>query len=341
VLIGFESMKKTRSKIPGEIAARVLFENDRTCVVCRQRGKPVQIHHLDDDPGNHEAANLAVLCFDCHRETQIRGGFDRKLDAEQIILYRNDWLRQVQRQRATEEAYTDVLPHSNDREVELATSVAEIYRENQQYELLAMHYHLLGNAELRDKYIELALVEDPTDQSVVFLRQLQRIPELIPESVIERETRRYTRNKAWSQRARFFHGLNRHEEAIADYLQSILESLQEGNFFSAAFYLRELQEKDLLKELQVMALRQAEDGGEMWWQVRSLEELGWGSELHDLLLNNKDEILESGNPSLQAKLAVAMGDMDRYIQLRKTEAENAHTGIFMGKKIEGEQDEGT
>lgn len=194
-------MAKKRTAIPGEIAARVLFEHDRTCAVCRQGGKPVQIHHLDENPANHDLRNLAVLCFDCHRETQLRGGFDRKLDAEQIILYRNDWLRQVQRQRAAEDPDAKTLLRSEDREIELATSLAEIYRQNEQYELLAMHYHRLGNTELRDKYIDIALSEDSSDQTVVFLRQLQGRPELIPDSAIENEIERHTRNENWSQRA--------------------------------------------------------------------------------------------------------------------------------------------
>jgi hypothetical protein len=47
---------------------------------------------------------LAVLCFDCHRDTQIRGGFDRKLDAAQVVLYRNDWIVRVSRRREGIEA---------------------------------------------------------------------------------------------------------------------------------------------------------------------------------------------------------------------------------------------
>lgn len=45
------------------------------------------------------ADNLAVLCLDCHRETQIRGGFDRKLDAAQVRLYKLDWIKRVETQR--------------------------------------------------------------------------------------------------------------------------------------------------------------------------------------------------------------------------------------------------
>ena len=98
-----ESMieKNGRIEIPQNVAAELLFLADRTCCVCRQRLRPVQIHHIDDDPTNNIIENLAVLCFDCHRETQIRGGFDRKLDAAQIQLYKVDWNRRVEAQRST------------------------------------------------------------------------------------------------------------------------------------------------------------------------------------------------------------------------------------------------
>ncbi|SRR6266849_2707866 len=90
---------KQRIEIPQEVAARVLFLSDRTCCVCRIPRKAIQIHHIDDDPSNSVEANLAVLCLECHRETQIRGGFDRKLDAHQVILYRSDWYSIVDRKR--------------------------------------------------------------------------------------------------------------------------------------------------------------------------------------------------------------------------------------------------
>lgn len=43
--------------------------------------------------------NIAVLCFDCHRDTQITGGFDRKLSAGQVQRYRGDWLARVENNR--------------------------------------------------------------------------------------------------------------------------------------------------------------------------------------------------------------------------------------------------
>ena len=92
--------KKYRETVPPETAALVLFLSNRTCCVCRVSKKPIQIHHIDEDPNNNEQTNLSVLCFDCHRDTQIKGGFDRKLDAFQIALYRDDWLRLVSQTRS-------------------------------------------------------------------------------------------------------------------------------------------------------------------------------------------------------------------------------------------------
>ncbi len=90
---------KTRIDIPQEIAALLLFQSDRTCCKCCERGKSVQIHHIDENPSNNAIDNLAVLCLECHDETQIRGGFGRKLDALQVVHYRTDWHIRVQKRR--------------------------------------------------------------------------------------------------------------------------------------------------------------------------------------------------------------------------------------------------
>jgi mannose-6-phosphate isomerase-like protein (cupin superfamily) len=83
--------------IPRSIAAQVLFHADRTCCVCREHRRSLQIHHVDGDPRNHAVENLAALCLDCHTETQKKGGFYRRLDPVQVRLYRDDWLRRVGR----------------------------------------------------------------------------------------------------------------------------------------------------------------------------------------------------------------------------------------------------
>ncbi len=100
-----------RRSVPEDVAAAVLFESNRTCCVCRER-RPVQLHHIDEDPSNNDPANLAVLCLYCHRDTQITGGFDRKLDAAQVRLYRADWVRVVANSRTAPAAQT-TPPKSN------------------------------------------------------------------------------------------------------------------------------------------------------------------------------------------------------------------------------------
>ncbi|MBX9947822.1 MAG: HNH endonuclease [Candidatus Obscuribacterales bacterium] len=92
-------MAKRRQPIPSELAAHVLFQSDHTCCKCRERGKPVQIHHIDENPSNGDPKNLSVLCFLCHHETQISGGFARNLHAEEVIAYRDDWISRVKARR--------------------------------------------------------------------------------------------------------------------------------------------------------------------------------------------------------------------------------------------------
>ena len=92
-------MAKERTPIPPEVAIEVLFQQDHTCCVCRERGKTVQIHHIDDDPTNHSIQNLAVLCAEDHARTQLRGGFGRQLLAAEVRKYRDDWIERVKKRR--------------------------------------------------------------------------------------------------------------------------------------------------------------------------------------------------------------------------------------------------
>lgn len=92
-------MTKPRTPVPDDISAEVMFEHDRTCCVCHQRELAVQIHHIDEDPTNHTVSNLAVLCLEHHEQTQVRGGFAKKLKAADVVRSRNDWIRRVRDRR--------------------------------------------------------------------------------------------------------------------------------------------------------------------------------------------------------------------------------------------------
>ena len=76
-----------------------MFLTDSTCCVCRIRGKPVQIHHIDKNSSNNTFENLAVLCQECHNEAHIQGGFSQKLDAQLVTKYRDEWLKDVKLRR--------------------------------------------------------------------------------------------------------------------------------------------------------------------------------------------------------------------------------------------------
>jgi hypothetical protein len=92
------SLKK-RAKISTGTADAVLFEANRTCCICEESSKPVQIHHLDGNPNNNSTANLAVLCLDHHHEATVGGGLGRGLTAGQIKKYRDQWLEKVRARR--------------------------------------------------------------------------------------------------------------------------------------------------------------------------------------------------------------------------------------------------
>ena len=93
-------MSPRREPIEEDVAATILFAADRTCCVCNVRGKPVQIHHVDENPSRNAPENLAVLCLECHDDTQRRGGFGRRLNAQQVLRYRDDWNLRVANRRA-------------------------------------------------------------------------------------------------------------------------------------------------------------------------------------------------------------------------------------------------
>jgi hypothetical protein len=87
---------KKRENIPGHFEAEVIYSSDFTCCVCQIKGKHTQIHHIDGEPSNNDLENLALLCLECHNDTQIKGGFGRKLTSNIVITYRHAWYKIVE-----------------------------------------------------------------------------------------------------------------------------------------------------------------------------------------------------------------------------------------------------
>jgi len=106
------AQRKERVPIPADVAAEALFKSDRTCCVCHVAGKQVQIHHINDDPSDNHSENFAVLCLECHAQTQISGGFGRKLNARLVTLYRDHWLTVIEMRRTAESLESELLKSS-------------------------------------------------------------------------------------------------------------------------------------------------------------------------------------------------------------------------------------
>ena len=307
-----------REKISSDLAAKVLFLSDRTCCVCNEK-KPVQIHHIDENTSNNNFANLAVLCFDCHTETQIKGGFHRKLDGDQVSLYRDHWIIQVAKSRATDprhyvDEYESVI---NKLSIEVATSVAEIYRENEEYRLLALHYSIYENNELRDKYIELAIEKGMDDEELIFYRHAQGKIHLVPEEIISKKINELTENHDYSSLARLYRVINDPINSIKSTCKFVLKSLEKGTIFGTAFYLNEMFKEGDVRNLFLMSLEKAKSENDLWWQYRALQELDWSSEINRFLLENKEQIIAENKLPLLKALALAEGDIIKYFTLQK------------------------
>jgi len=298
------------------------------------KGKSVQVHHIDDDPANNRIENFAVLCLECHTETQVSGGFRRKLDADQVILYRNDWLAIVARERASSPMrLPESSPEHDAVEIELATSIAEIYRDREEYELLASHYIQLGNDELRDKYVELAIEQGVDDSTLIFFRSVQGKAELIPQSVIERRKKTLEGRKDFFSLGRLYREIGEFRLAVEATCKGAQAAIRNGNIFSAAFHLKEMVEAESLEELFVLALDEAEREGDLWWQYRCLQELGWESEADDFLMRHRKEIEQTGEPQFLEVLTIALGDTEEYLALRKEEARSLSAKPEPGENI--------
>jgi tetratricopeptide (TPR) repeat protein len=303
--------------IPREIAAMILFKSDRTCCVCRTKGKPIQIHHIDGNKRNNKIENLAVLCLDCHNDTQAKGGFHRKLNSELVAIYRDNWQQIVERDRlkTVVDLYKEPL---DSQKMEVLTSTIETLRERKEYILLAMLYDNIGNKELRDKYIENVLSKPQEPDTVLFLRSLQGKAGSVAPAIIKKEIRNRKKNKDWSQLARLYVDIGKWTEAVRYYCKSVLESIDTDNIFGAAFYLKEMSlGKKLHEKLFQIALKKDTERKDLWWQIRALQELGWNSELDELLKTHEREIKQSGDLYMLALLYKSLNEKDHYVEAMK------------------------
>lgn len=59
-------MAKQRTSIPTKIRHAILKEYHHGCARCLEHVPAPELHHIDEDPSNHDPLNLLPLCPNCH-----------------------------------------------------------------------------------------------------------------------------------------------------------------------------------------------------------------------------------------------------------------------------------
>jgi hypothetical protein len=81
-----------------------------------------------------------------------------------------------------------------------------------------------------------------------------------------------------------------------------------------------MNKERVVEQLFIDALEKAHAKNDLWWQYRALQELEWNDEAMAFLLEHREEIEEAGEPHFLIPLAIALGDEQQYIEMRKQEA---------------------
>jgi tetratricopeptide (TPR) repeat protein len=279
------------------VAARLLFESDRTCCVCRTPGKPVQIHHIDENNSNTVTENLAVLCLECHDQTMLKGGFGRKLDSAQVLLYKTDWIKTVGRTRLEKIARAAEESDEQTRDIGAFIDEIEELKKKKSYDEIIFRLDEIDNVILRNEYIEKYIAEYPDDmEGQIFFRSMQNRVDLLDNAKVQAYIDEMKEGGYLSQVARALFDVGRYDEAIVYYIESIRDDLQNGNTFGAAFYLKEMSERELHARLFEKAHGESHASGDRWWEMRSLQELELYEEVDALFKNegveSEEELLK-------------------------------------------------
>jgi hypothetical protein len=331
--------KKLRVQIPRPLADRALFEADRTCCVCRQPKKPLQIHHIDDNPSNNNYENLAVLCLDCHTDTQVHGGFNRKLSAGQVRLYREDWLRRIRNDR--EGPGSRSAASEPDAAVKTGLARLEVAITKQDWLTVARIYHAAGDIESRDRYIDRGLAEDPSPFYQVLFANLRGTAHQLPEAVKQAAAEQVERD--WTTHGGILLDVGKTKDAALTWLAGVQEAVEDGRWFVAAYYIRHALNAQVFPAFIETALADFIEQDDLWWQLRCYEELGWTESAKELLLGNERRIVESGHLPFLQKLATAKGDAGEVLRItREVEEIGPAARFFITKSNEDvhEEDDG-
>lgn len=225
------------------------------------------------------------------------------------------------------------LDGSAGKELRRALVSLEIAKENGDWYEVALLYHRAGEMELRDKYIDLTLAEDPSPFYQVLLRRMQgkasELPDEIKAAAVEQAS------QDWTVKAGVLYETGDVKEATRTLLSGITEALERSNPFAAAYYIKN-RLSAIVKDLFMQSLDQFAAEGDLWWQLRCYEELGWDGSAQELLLGNEAEIRASNDVLLLQKLAAVKGNEEEYVDIMKaigTGKSRAYTSIARNQRF--------
>src|SRR6266545_3248376 len=137
--------------------------------------------------------------------------------------------------------------------------------------------------------------------SEIRLSKMQGKVHLVKPERVRAAVRILSNPEEAAQLARLYVDFGLWSKAIRTYCEAIARMVEDGSLFSTAYYAKELAEQKLYNHLFEAELRLREERGDLWWQVRCLQELGWSTELVALMKSKGAEIEASGNYSLLAE----------------------------------------
>ncbi len=88
-------MAKTRKAFPVKLENKILYKSARTCCICRVPRKPVEIHHIDQDPSNNVENNLVAICRNCHDEAHTTHTMSKNLTSKRLEDSKIKWEKEV------------------------------------------------------------------------------------------------------------------------------------------------------------------------------------------------------------------------------------------------------
>ncbi len=130
-----------RKAIPKSREAEILFLNRHSCCICQDKGKDVQIHHIDGDNKNNDIANLAILCLDCHSRVTGKHGLGKSYSTLEVKRYKKEWEAIIKRKFA--------LPS-----ISRARRAPKIERQLFVYEAKSLIYRMLSAKDTNNAFFE-------------------------------------------------------------------------------------------------------------------------------------------------------------------------------------------